>query len=254
MLPENESSLAFIKTLPMAVILNIVESSISVDGKYLNLTDATGLYNVSDNPGGYGTPNPNKNQVATILLANNKRQDEGDVLLTVQPYNPIVDYNYIVNIYKDGWYQIKSFGLRLYSTNTSFSITEAAYDSASGEIRKILTKSGTGPYVYTYQVLAPSDLDSDTVITYTESILNVLVLVNLLKCYTNAIKVFFNNASPVTNITVLTDDANFNTKEKIQAYLEAIQADFGFTYYTQAQLMVEQTENICSCIKDCNCG
>lgn len=254
MLPENESSLAFIKTSQMGVILNIVESSISVDGKYLNLTDATGLYNVSDNPGGYGTPNLNKNQVATILLANNKRQDEGDILLTVQPYNPTVDYNYIVNIYKDGWYQIKSFGLRLYSVNTSFSITEATYDSASGQIRKILTKTGTGPYVYTYQVLTPSDLDSSTVITSTESILNALVLVSLTECLALSDKNFFNGAGPLTNTTVMVDDANFNTYLKIDTYLKSINYSFGFGNYTQAQLKVEQAEKICTCIDDCNCG
>ncbi len=238
----------------MALIINVVAGSVNEAGTELNLTDDTGLYDASDNPGGYGSPNPNKNEIAIILLANNKRQDEGDVLLTVQPYNPAVDYNYVVEIYKDGWYQIKSFGLRLYSVNTSFAVTEATYDSASGEIRKILTKSGSGPYTYTYSVLTPSDLDSVTVITLYESILNTLVLVTLLECYTNSIKVFFNNASPVTNTTVMTDNADFNTKLKVQAYLEAIRADFAFTNYTQAQLMVEQAEKICSCIDDCNCG
>lgn len=238
----------------MGVILNIVENSISTDGKYLNLTDNTGLYNVSDNPGGYGTPNPNKNQVAVILLANNKRQDEGDVLLTVQPYNPTVDYNYIVNIYKDGWYQIKSFGLRLYNLNTSFSITEAVYDSASGEIRKILTKTGVGPYVYTYQIITPSDLDSATVITSTESILNTLVLVSLTECLALADKNFFNGAGPLTNTTVMVDDANFNQYLKIDTYLKSINYSFGFGNYTQAQLKVEQTEKLCTCIDNCNCG
>ncbi len=238
----------------MALILNIVETSVNTAGTELNLTDNTGLYNVSDNPGGYGTPNPNKNEVAIILLAHNKRQDEGDVLLTVHSYNPTVDYNYIVDLYKDGWYQIKSFGLRLYSVNTSFAVTEATYDSVTGEIRKILTKTGSGPYTYTYSVITPSDLDSTSVITLYESILNALVLVNLEECHINAIKVFFNNANPVTNITVLCDDANFNTCEKINVYLQSINSSFGLGNYTQAQLKVEQAEKICTCIDDCNCG
>lgn len=238
----------------MALILNIVKSSINSEGTELNLTDDTGLYDASDNPGGYGSPNPTKNEVATILLANNKRQDEGDVLLTVQDYNPTVDYNYVVELYKDGWYQVISYGLRLYSVNTSFSLTEAVYDSSSGEIRKILTKSGSGPYTYTYSVLTPSDLDSETVIKAYESTLNTLVLVTLTECHANALKVFFNNANPVTNTTVLCDDANYNTYLKVDAYLKSINYSFGFGEYTQAQLKVEQAEKICTCIEDCNCG
>lgn len=238
----------------MALIINIAKDSINTEGTELNLTDDTGLYNASDNPGGYGTPNPNKNEIGIILLANNKRQDEGDVLCIVQPYNPTVDYNYVVNLYKDGWYQIKSFGLRLYSVNTSFALTEATYDSTSGEIRKILTKSGLGPYAYTYSVLTPSDLDSDTVIVLYESTLNTLVLVTLTECHAEAIKIFFNNANPVTNITVLCDDANFNRYLKIDTYLKSINYSFGFGNYVQAQLKVEQAEKICTCLDDCNCG
>lgn len=238
----------------MALIINVVKESINSEGTELNLTDNTGLYDASDNTGGYGSPNPNKNEVATILLANNKRQDEGDVLLTVQSYNPTVDYNYVVNIYKDGWYQIKSFGLRLYSVNTSFSLTEAVYDSSTAEIRKILTKSGSGPYTYTYSVLTPSDLDSDTVIVLYESTLNTLVLSSLSECHAEAIKIFFNNANPVTNTAVLCDDANFNTYLKIDTYLKSINYSFGFGNYVQAQLKVEQAEKICTCLDDCNCG
>ena len=59
----------------MALILNIISEGVNAEGTELNLTDDTGTYNVSDNPGGYGSPNPVKNEVATILLARNKRQD-----------------------------------------------------------------------------------------------------------------------------------------------------------------------------------
>lgn len=238
----------------MALILNIESEGVNAEGTLLNLQDNTGLYDASDNPGGYGTPNPNKNEVAIILLANNKRQDEGDVQVTVQTYNPTVDYNYSVELYKDGWYQIISFGLRLYSTNTSFSITEATYDSASGQIRKILTKSGSGPYTYTYEVITAADLDSAEVIVPYQSTLNALVLVTLEECHAEAIKIFFNNANPVTNTTVLCDDANFNTYLKIDTYLKSINYSFGFGNYVQAQLKVEQAEKICTCLGDCNCG
>lgn len=238
----------------MALVINIVKDSINDAGTELNLRDDTGLYDVSDNPGGYGSPNPNRNQVSIILLGYNKRQDEGDVALTFQNYSPTVDSTFVVNLYKEGWYQIKSYGLRLYSVNTSFDISEAVYDTTTSTIRKILTKSGSGPYTYTYEVITSDILNTDAVTTAYASVLNTLVLEALCKCHASANKNFFNNASPVTNTTEINTDTNFQTYLKIDAYLKSIKYSFGFASYTQAQLKVEQAEKICDCIDDnCDC-
>lgn len=241
----------------MALIINIVKDSINDSGTELNLKDNTGLYVASDNnPTGYGGPNPNRTDIAIILLANNKRDPlgEGDVACTLQNYNPVVDEEFTVNLYKDGWYQVKTFGLRLYNANTSFAISEAVYDVASQTIRKIFTKSGTGPYAYTYSVIQPTDLLGNTVVILYESVLNALVLESLCKCHAAANKNYFNNAGPITNTTVVSEDPNFNTYLKIDAYLKTIKYSFGFSSYPEAQLKVEQAEKLCDCIDNDNCN
>jgi hypothetical protein len=238
----------------MALVINIVKSSINDAGTELNLSDSTGVYEVSDNPGGYGTPNPDRADIALILVANNKRQDDGDVECTVQTYNPVTATTFIVELNKDGWYQVDTYGLRLYDDTVLFDVTEAVYDVATSAIWKIATVSGVGPYTYTYTVITKQDLDSSAVIKAHESTLNTLVLVTLTECHTSAVRNYFNSASPVTNKTVVVDDANFNTYLKIDTYLKSINASFALENYTQGQLKVEQAEKLCSCIDDnCSC-
>lgn len=238
----------------MALVINIVKDSINDAGTELYLSDSTGVYEVSDNPGGYGTPNPARSSLALILLANNKRQDEGDVECAIESYNPVTAEDFTVTLYKDGWYQIKTFGLRLYSTSILFAVTEAVYDVATQTIRKIATVSGSGPYTYTYTVIEKEDLDSSSVITLYDAVLNTLVLSNLCKCHASAVKNYFNEAEPVTNKTATKDSVSFDTYLKVDTYLKSIKYSFGFGSYTQAQLKVEQAEKICLCIDDnCNC-
>lgn len=242
----------------MALVINIVKDSINDAGTELYLKDATGTYEVSDNPGGYGTPNPERDELALILIATNKRDGEnggeGDVECEIQSYNPVSASAFTVNLYKDGWYQIKTFGLRLYDVNTSFSLTEAVYDVASQKIRKILTKTGAGPYTYTYEEIEKEDLVESSVITLYSAVLNTLVLEALCKCHSSANKNFFDTVSPVGNKTAVKDEPTFQTYLKIDAYLKSIKYSFSFGSYVQAQLKVEQAEKICGCINDnCSC-
>ena len=242
----------------MALVINIVKDSINDSGTELYLTDATGAYEVSDNPGGYGTPNPERSEIALILIATNKRDGdnggEGDVECVVQDYNPVSASSFTVTLYKDGWYQIKTYGLRLYDVSTSFSLTEATYDVDTQTIRKILTKSGTGPYTYTYEVIEKEILTESSVITLYSAVLNTLVLEALCKCHASATKNYAESVDQTGSKTALDDNTEFRTYLKIDTYLKSIKYNFSFGSYTQAQLIVEQTEKICSCIDDnCSC-
>lgn len=236
----------------MALSINIVKSSLNSDGTVMNLSDDTGAYNVSTNPGGYGTPNPDRNQVAIFLLAYNKRSD-GDVSLSIASYNKTTATTWAVTLNKDGWQQVNAYGLQLYDVNTEFSISELVYNSGTDEIWKILTKSGSGPYTYTHSVATTADLeDTNNVIAY-KSTLNTLTLVNYDKCLFKANKKYYDDLgadSPALAVM----DLNFNTYLKLDSYGKAIAYDFAAGNYTNAEEMVEQAEKICDCLTDdCDC-
>jgi len=59
----------------------------SQDGETIYIDDDTGDYDVSTNPGGYGTPNPARADVALILIANYK-SSTGDEAMTITSYDP----------------------------------------------------------------------------------------------------------------------------------------------------------------------
>lgn len=85
------------------------------EGTTVTLTDETGIYNVSTNPGGYGTPNPARNTKAILLLPLYKKIS-GDLQATQNTYNPLTVSTFITDIPIDGWYQFKMFALDLLSS------------------------------------------------------------------------------------------------------------------------------------------
>ena len=68
-----------------------LEYSISIDTTKLLVKDVSGEYEVTSNPGGWGTPNPNLSESCLVMLAVRKAST-GDVLLT--PITPSVPFVY----------------------------------------------------------------------------------------------------------------------------------------------------------------
>lgn len=66
---------------------------------YIEFLNATGVYDVDDNPGGFGGSNPSRNVLAAILVANHKLV-AGDVAATVLAYNPLSVESFTVTLPK----------------------------------------------------------------------------------------------------------------------------------------------------------
>ena len=64
---------------------------------YIEFLEATGVYNDPDNLGGFGTPNPERNSLAMLLVATHKKE-AGDVPADVLPYNVETVASYTVLI------------------------------------------------------------------------------------------------------------------------------------------------------------
>lgn len=54
---------------------------------YIEVVNATGVYDVTNNPGGFGAPNPARNSLALVFYGNFKRE-AADVLAGPLPYTP----------------------------------------------------------------------------------------------------------------------------------------------------------------------
>lgn len=238
----------------MGLELHLTKSSISTEGVMV-ITDSTGTYDATDNTTGYGAPNPARADLALLLRAYNKRYDGleslTDTALVIATYDPEVVTQWSLTLNKDGWQLATVYGLKLYSTATSFELNELTYDSATDEIRKILTKSGAGPYTYTYEVVTEAALEVDgNVIPYTYA-LNTYSLLDLCECHYKVNKKY---TEALVDEDEETAETHWTTYTKLDALMKAIKYDFAQESYSEGQKIVEKCENICTCFTDdCNC-
>lgn len=66
---------------------------------YIEFLEATGTYDVDDNPGGFGAPNPARNTLAIVIFAEHKLV-AGDQDADVLQYNPLTVASFTININK----------------------------------------------------------------------------------------------------------------------------------------------------------
>lgn len=86
----------------------------------VTLRDNTGDYDATNNPGGYGTPNPAFNIYAHYGIIRKKYAgDTPDVVLTMDPYNPITDTSYPATRTVDGWYEGTKLNILIWTAGTS---------------------------------------------------------------------------------------------------------------------------------------
>lgn len=233
----------------MSLVLALTKGSLSSDGTTLTITDDTGSYDASENPGGYGSPNEARADLALFLKAYNKRYDGEDEIqdteLSISTYDPEDVSEWTLTMNEDGWIQATVYGLKLYDIATSFQISELTYDAATNQIRKISTKTGVGPYTYTYEVVTEAALADDESVILFETIYNTYAIPGLCTCHYKANKYYFTNGQ---------QEEDFNRYQEIDALLTSIKYDFGFGSYADGQKNVEQAEEICTCFtEDCGC-
>jgi hypothetical protein len=235
----------------MALDLKLLYDSINDLGTKITLIDNTGAYSAS-NLTGFGTPNPDRDTLALIVRAYSKRYDGGeeivDTLLTVTPddADPVVAASWELTLNGQGWQQATVYGLQLYDVSLSFEVGELVYDTGSSAIRKILTKSGDGPYTYTYEVVEESALDDLTLIKAYYKVYNTYAIPGLCECKYRMNKEYFDAR--------IKDPILFKKYLELTGILEGINSDFGFGSYSEAQSSVEYAEDICTCFTDeCSC-
>lgn len=90
----------------MALVHKASLKAITNDRTQINVIDSTGDYDAEDNPGGYGSPNPERSDLAVFIFMYDKTPNEDDVLLEdVDNTSPETADEWFGTIDHDSWYQ-----------------------------------------------------------------------------------------------------------------------------------------------------
>lgn len=107
----------------------------SQDGTIIYISDETGEYDASSNPGGYGGPNTARADVALIILGKYKAS-AGDTDLTFDAYDPeIVTEFSVSNLDTDGYYQFKVYTVDKYVAQPP-TLNTFVYEFTSNQLQR----------------------------------------------------------------------------------------------------------------------
>ena len=104
----------------MALVLNITYSSNNSFAEFdeMVVDDSTGVYNVTTNPGGFGTPNPERADLGLVLLVEKKGYGNiADAEITYDnSSNTFISVaTWTVDISVDGWFKNTVLGIPVWS-------------------------------------------------------------------------------------------------------------------------------------------
>ena len=111
----------------MALELKLIRGAIDDDLTYFTLTDNTLLYDAVDNPGGYGTPNPDRADIALYLYMYKHNKDIDDSALLLFNNNPTTVSSWQIPMLVDGYYYGKLLGFALYDPLLSYIVDDMVY-------------------------------------------------------------------------------------------------------------------------------
>lgn len=105
------------------------------------LVESTGDYNVTTNPGGYGTPNPAYADYAHYAIIRKKNVNMiPDSVLAVDAYNPLSALQWEATRTVDGWYEGVKLNILVWTAGT-YPLDTVRY--RSGVIYKVTNVAGT---------------------------------------------------------------------------------------------------------------
>lgn len=114
---------------------------------YIEVENATGIYNVATNPGGFGAPNPSRNQVALLFYGLHKKT-AGDIEAVVNSYNPetVSSFTLPMNKAINGHMELYVFAPLIFNPLGSYTDGDIVYDKEN-PLDKHLKKRVSGVWV-----------------------------------------------------------------------------------------------------------
>jgi len=147
-------------------------NTINAEGNRVYLEDATGIYDVVTNVGGYGTPNIDRDTTALVVLGLLK-STKGDKEISFEPYNPLTadKFNAIIGV--DGWYTFNLISLPFLvdADIPDYEAGDVFYDTTYFKIVKIVDtldpESVLPEYIRTVEEIPLIDLKESSYIVAT---------------------------------------------------------------------------------------
>lgn len=134
----------------------------STDGLllYIEVYEATGLYNVTTNPGGWGSPNPARNTLALIFDGNHKRVD-GDILAVPDANDPVTVQSFTLHLPgKNGALNYQVYAVEIFDTMGTYADGDIVWDNQNPSA-PFLKKRVSGVWTV---IVAADILGDDTVV------------------------------------------------------------------------------------------
>lgn len=231
----------------MALQLVISETSISDDCDTLVVSDTTGNYNVTTNPGGYGAPNATRASLYLLVLVN-LRLSSGRQAIDVPTYNKNTGSTWTITLAQDGWYEIYAFACQIYAGGTTYALGYITYDLATDAYYKSLQAGNTG-HAVTASAWWEATVDVEDFAAAValiqpnvyETTLNDVQLCRSVKC--KALALF--QAAQADDCCSGDNDCALQTYEKIRLRVEAALVAAALQDYLDAEEFIEDINTLC---------
>lgn len=238
----------------MALELKLKRGGVADDLSYVYIDDNTGNYEVTDNPGGFGAPNPLRNTIALYLYGYKYRPSSDDELLVFsQTADPLTVSNWKINLTEDGYYYFRVLGIPIWDIATPYNVGDIVYDSSRYWIA-IDVSTGLQPLNNPVEWEEIPDLTTDAIYTNTS-------------IYTGSLDQVFDYRAKVCYQTQVQleaegccdchskDKSKTKIYQKIFVHLSAARFDCLQQKYAQADAELKFLEDFCASVncEHCNC-
>jgi hypothetical protein len=227
----------------------------------LRVTDSTGDYDASSNPGGYGSPNIERTDYALYFVAYRKPFGESEIDLSIANAAPktVESWDISLTTYGDGHYQFDLIHIPIWDNGTSYAVNQVVFDDADDAlyIATGTTTPGDAPSATPgeWDTIADAGVTLATIAdapsTYgpTTSVLsnqfNEIVVINSNKCFASLV---------IGEAKDGCDGGCFEKDEEIRKFviwLDAVAIYEARAQYTSAEKIVDALKDLCS---EVNCS
>jgi hypothetical protein len=147
----------------MALEAKLKRGAIDADLAFFLVQDNTGNYDAVDNAGGYGTPNPDRVDLALYVYGYRYKKDSDDLLLLIDNSADATSVtSWQVPMTEDGYYWFRMLTFNVWNDATAFVANNLVY-YAGAYYRALDASTNEIPSVYPlkWELLSDADLISD---------------------------------------------------------------------------------------------